>query len=140
MSDTNKKWRARNPEKVKAHWTINNAIRYGKIVRQPCINCGNTKSHAHHSDYSKPLDVIWLCHNCHWQIHGWVNKAKAKTKAIVEDGPKERARNTEKHKRYKLYEAALQMRNEGYEYREIAKVLNCSASTIYKCINKTKYS
>ncbi len=32
----------------------------------------NAKVHAHHHDYSKPLDVEWLCKDCHWQQHGGV--------------------------------------------------------------------
>lgn len=27
------------------------------------------KIHGHHSDYSKPLDVIWCCPQCHNNIH-----------------------------------------------------------------------
>ena len=25
--------------------------------------------HAHHEDYDRPLDVIWLCGGCHYQVH-----------------------------------------------------------------------
>jgi ribosomal protein S27AE len=35
----------------------------------PCIRCGNEKSLAHHEDYDKPLDVMWLCQPCHKQRH-----------------------------------------------------------------------
>lgn len=54
-----KKWRKDNPEKYRAQNILNNAIRDGKIERQPC-HCGE-KAHAHHHDYSRPLDVTWLC-------------------------------------------------------------------------------
>lgn len=60
---------ARNKEKRHAHVTLNNAIKYGKIVKQPCSVCGNTKSEGHHEDYTKPLDVIWLCRTHHAEIH-----------------------------------------------------------------------
>ena len=50
---------------------LHNAIRFGKIVRpDTCSNC-NMKGliHAHHNDYSKPLEVEWLCHQCHFNKH-----------------------------------------------------------------------
>lgn len=35
--------------------------RRGKLVRRPCALCGSADSQMHHEDYSKPLDVTWLC-------------------------------------------------------------------------------
>lgn len=63
------RWRKEHPEKYKAHWTLNNAIRSGKMQRQPCTECGREDTHAHHHDYSKPLDVEWLCPPCHAKRH-----------------------------------------------------------------------
>ena len=45
------------------------AIRIGKLKRLPCELCGNIKTDAHHPDYSKPLDVRWLCRLHHRNIH-----------------------------------------------------------------------
>lgn len=56
---------ARNPEKYKARNAIKNAVRDGKVKRLPCQFCGSAKSQAHHTDYSKPLDVLWMCFKCH---------------------------------------------------------------------------
>lgn len=64
-----KKWRAANPEKYKAQTTLNNAVRAGRVTRQPCRICGDHKSHAHHEDYSKPLEVDWLCAKHHQRHH-----------------------------------------------------------------------
>lgn len=58
------------PEKFKARNAINGAIRSGKIKRKPCQKCGTSDNiQAHHTDYSKPLDVMWLCHRHHVDIH-----------------------------------------------------------------------
>lgn len=57
----------------KARWLTQRAILACRIVRQPCEVCGALKVHAHHDDYSKPLDVRWLCPPCHRSHH---DKAK----------------------------------------------------------------
>lgn len=36
----------------------------GKLIPQPCRYCGNAEVQMHHEDYSKPLEVIWLCKIC----------------------------------------------------------------------------
>ena len=63
-----REWRKRNPEKYKAQNTVNNAIRDGKLQKQKCMICGG-KAHAHHEDYSKPLDIVWLCPVHHSELH-----------------------------------------------------------------------
>lgn len=63
-------YRAANPEKRAAHQAVQTALRNGSLVRQPCKDCGTAKAHAHHDDYSKPLDIEWLCHRCHMKAHG----------------------------------------------------------------------
>ena len=40
----------------------------GKISRKPCQVCGELKVEALHMDYSKPLDVVWLCRLHHVQV------------------------------------------------------------------------
>jgi len=56
--------RQRSPKTI-ARARLNSAVRSGKVVRLPCMVCGFPKAQAHHEDYSKPLDVIWLCGPCH---------------------------------------------------------------------------
>lgn len=61
---------ARNPIKRVAVNAVASAIKSGRINRQLCEQCGR-KAQAHHDDYSKPLDVRWLCttHHREWHKH-----------------------------------------------------------------------
>lgn len=66
----NKREEQRHPEKVNARKQVKRAIEAGYIKRQPCEICGSTdRVHAHHNDYSKPLDVQWLCVPHHLEVH-----------------------------------------------------------------------
>jgi hypothetical protein len=41
-----------------------------KLELQPCEICGKTEDiERHHEDYSKPLEVRWLCKSHHLDIH-----------------------------------------------------------------------
>jgi len=69
-------WAERNLEKRKAHTMAGNAIRDGRLIRKPCEVCGKTKVDAHHDDYSKPLEVRWLCRRHHADVHLEINRRK----------------------------------------------------------------
>jgi len=60
------------PEKVKARIALRLAVERGEIFKPDyCSECfKNCKPHGHHEDYSKSLDVIWLCSKCHGLRHG----------------------------------------------------------------------
>jgi hypothetical protein len=64
-----KRYRERNEDKVRARYAMNNAIRDGRLTREPCHKCGNPDSHGHHHDYTKPFDVEWICSRCHGVEH-----------------------------------------------------------------------
>lgn len=56
-----------------AHNAVARALRSGRIERQPCCMCGTTeKIHAHHDDYMKPLEVMWLCVVHHKSRHSYL--------------------------------------------------------------------
>jgi uncharacterized OB-fold protein len=61
--------------KASARWAIQNAVARGKVMRQPCEQCGNPRTDAHHPDYTKPLDVVWLCRQHHMDTHRIVGDA-----------------------------------------------------------------
>jgi len=66
------KWKARHPEAVKAHDIAKCAVRSGRLMRPTnCEHCGkpSRKLHKHHKDYTRPLDVIFVCPHCHKAIH-----------------------------------------------------------------------
>jgi hypothetical protein len=63
-----KKWKARNPEKLRAEQLVAKEIRAGRMQRQPCGVCGAT-AQAHHADYARPLAVQWLCPWHHARQH-----------------------------------------------------------------------
>lgn len=63
------KYSKANPTKSRVRYKVYKAIKAGKLVRKPCEVCGALNTHAHHHDYSKPLDVKWLCPACHAKVH-----------------------------------------------------------------------
>ena len=62
-------WKKNNPQKLRAQMRLQTAVRRNKLSKLPCSYCGDVKSVAHHPDYSKPLEVIWVCKVHHRQIH-----------------------------------------------------------------------
>ena len=64
-----KQYKADFPDRYKARTAVSNAVRDGRLTRQPCECCGASKVHGHHEDYSKPLSVNWLCPPCHKWWH-----------------------------------------------------------------------
>ena len=68
-AEINRAWRAEDKRRQRAHSKVSYAIMKGYIFKKPCEKCGNVKSVAHHEDYDKPLEIIWLCQPCHSQRH-----------------------------------------------------------------------
>lgn len=61
----------RNKPKTSARHAVLYAIRTGKLIKpKKCTLCNSERLiHGHHEDYSKKLDVIWVCEPCHVMIH-----------------------------------------------------------------------
>lgn len=63
-------WEERFPERDIAGKIVRYEVRKGRLTRQPCQKCGSTHYvQGHHEDYSKPLEVQWLCRSCHNEVH-----------------------------------------------------------------------
>lgn len=69
LAEAGKRWLERNPAAAKAHRILRAAVRRGEVKRQSCSLCGGLGSHAHHEDYTRPLDVTWLCRWHHHERH-----------------------------------------------------------------------
>ncbi len=61
--------RVENRMAIKASAKLRKKVELGHMKRGPCAICGKPNAHGHHEDYSKPLDVIWLCQSHHSKLH-----------------------------------------------------------------------
>lgn len=64
-------WRQEYPDRRRAQGLVQQALRTGRLQRQLCWVCGG-HAVAHHPDYDRPLDVVWLCQAHHKQTHALV--------------------------------------------------------------------
>lgn len=57
--------------KDKARSLVSKAVKDGELVKPLlCSDCGDKNTlQGHHSDYQKPLEVAWLCRDCHTKRH-----------------------------------------------------------------------
>lgn len=73
------RWDRANRDAKRAHHAVAQALRKGRLTREPCEACGAVHGvdgavlHAHHEDYSKPLDVVWLCRRHHRRLHAIIS-------------------------------------------------------------------
>ena len=84
--DTRLRMCSKNPNKFNANKAVNAAI-YAGVIKNPgvCFGCGRkseeTRLSAHHFDYTRPLDVVWVCRRCHY----WLDKNRARHEAEMAD-------------------------------------------------------
>jgi hypothetical protein len=73
-------YKKKNYVKSQAYWAVEAALKKGEMQRESCADCGYHIAEAHHEDYSKPLEVTWLCRKCHAELHKQYRKVKFLTK------------------------------------------------------------
>ena len=74
--EESRRWASEDKRRRPAQSKVNHAILSGKLTRLPCERCGRADNvHAHHEDYDKPLDVVWLCPVCHKARHAEMKRA-----------------------------------------------------------------
>jgi ribosomal protein S27AE len=86
------RWRSGNPEKIAASRLLRRAVANDSVVRPiVCSSCGILCTPmAHHDDYSRPLEVRWLCARCHRALHTKINRVKRSSDAKRETDCKEK--------------------------------------------------
>ena len=97
--------------------------------------------HAHHPNYNETLSVIWVCPQCHKDIH-YPNKKHPSKKEYIKKSPykKHHKKFQPAPKRDIFLLKAKGLKNLGKSYGEIGKELNISKGTIYKWLNEVFYS
>ena len=58
-----KEYNQKYPERYRAMYIFQNAVKSGKIKREKC-HCGK-KGQGHHPNYENPLKIVWLCASHH---------------------------------------------------------------------------
>jgi len=64
-------YRKRHPLRYASHMIVQKAVLDGDLLKASnCSVCDSTeKIEGHHDDYTKPMEVRWLCESCHKEWH-----------------------------------------------------------------------
>lgn len=76
------RYRASHPERAFARNKVSAALKSGALVKPKTCQVKGCKNgshlHGHHSDYTKPLKVDWLCRDHHEQVHHETKRLRLK--------------------------------------------------------------
>jgi ribosomal protein S27AE len=89
------------------------AVQAGKLERpEECSKCGGADVQAHHRDYAKPLEVEWLCGDCHRSAHAGERRGRGRPPMPARSG-QEIAELREVEERYQqAYRRSEELREE----------------------------
>jgi hypothetical protein len=106
--------------------SYNLALRKGLLIKKPCIICGTSERiEGHHFDYSKPLEVIWMCKKDHMELH-----AHHRRENLDKNSISARLRRNEK-------EISLLLKS-GKSIKEVAELMVVTYSNLYGFARKKK--
>ena len=107
----------------RARASIHYRVTTGKLTRAShCSKCGKEgKTRAHHEDYNKPLEIIWLCGSCHGKLEDPPHKPKKRGRC--NDGRGNRPK-TERNLKIMEYWA------KGYRQKSIARMFKMKESAV----------
>ena len=69
LKKASEKWSKNNRARRNVRQRVYTAVKNGLIKKKPCAVCDQKKVEAHHFNYDKPLEVIWLCKSHHMEVH-----------------------------------------------------------------------
>lgn len=88
LSRARQSYKTRRPERRAAHVALGNAVRDGRLIPWPVCAvpacCG--RPHGHHPDYSRPLDVVWLCDKHHKEVHAMERDLRSQSHVNTKPG------------------------------------------------------
>ena len=65
-----REYRKMHPHYSRVVHIVQNELEQRRLIKKPCEICKSTEHiHAHHEDYNKALEIIWLCRSCHFKLH-----------------------------------------------------------------------
>lgn len=91
-----RRWRSENELKQWAQNLVKRAVNQGRLRQRACLMCESVETVAHHPDYLRPLEVVWLCERHHKQVH-----ASADIELSIDDLREERDRLKAENERLK---------------------------------------
>lgn len=109
-------------ERRRARYAVSRAVRSGKLIKpKQCESCGasGVSITGHHEDYSKHLEVMWLCRPCHFRQHlnqGEISSIKLTAEQVSE------------------------IRNSPESNRSLARRFGVHSKTIYRIRHEISYN
>lgn len=84
FKEIQRKWQLNHKLEINSHNKLHYAVKNGSVVRpDKCSYCDKKcVPDGHHRDYTQPLEVEWLCRECHKMLHAELNKNKNKNKIV----------------------------------------------------------